>query len=241
MDEKIGWRGKIGLIIPSVQTVTEPIYNRIAPPGIAFFASRVFIQGNVSTEHARMEKEAFRAARELATAQVDCLAYCCTVSGIIMGIDKDRAFCLEIEKETGIPTLSTLSAILKALKYLGLKNLAVISPYREETHIAELKFLQANGFNIIKSQSMKIDSGVSFAEVTPGEIYRFAKANWDERADGFLISCMNFNAMPSIECLERDLDKPVLTSQSATLWKILKMIRFRDPINGFGRLLRETR
>ncbi len=240
MNGRIGWRGKIGLIMPSVQTATEPIYNRISPPGVDFFASRILIRGDVSTEHENMEKEAFRAAEELASAKVDCIAYCCTVSGIILGIEKDREFCLRMEKETGILTTSTLSAMLEGLRVLGLKKLVMISPYREETHIAEERFFEDNDFTLIKSHSLGIKSGAEFSLVTPEEIYRISKENWDEKADGLFISCMNFNAMPCIDSLERDLGKPVLTSQSATLWKALRMLRVREPIHGFGRLLEES-
>jgi len=237
MDGRIGWRGKIGLILPSVQTVTEPMYNRIAPSGVAFFASRVLVRKNVLTDHENMEKEAFRAARELATAGVDCIVYCCTVSGIILGIEKDRAFCLQMEKETGIPTTSTLSAMLESLELLRLKKLVLISPYWEASHIAEESFFKANGFTLIRSHSLGIKSGIEFGLVTPGEIYQVSKEMWDEKADGLFISCMNFNAMPCVGALERDLGKPVLTSQSATLWKVLRMIRVREPMLGFGRLL----
>jgi len=237
MNENIGWRGKIGLILPSVQTVTEPLYNQIAPKGIAFFTSRVLIQGSVATDHANMERAAFRAGRELATAGVDCIAYCCTVSGIIQGIEGDRKFCLQMQEETGILTTSTLSAVLEGLEVLRLKKLVVVSPYREETHSAEEKFFEANGFYLIRSRSMGLDSGAKFAQVPSSEIYRFCRENWDDKADGLFISCMNFNAMPCIGPLEMDLGKPVLSAHSATLWKVLRRIHVREPILGFGRLL----
>lgn len=237
MNGKIGWRGKVGLIMPSVQTVTEPLYYRIAPEGMAFFTSRILIgQAVMAADHARMEKEAFRAGRELASAGVDCIAYCCTVSGILRGIEGDREFCRRMEEETGIPTTSTLSAILEILQRLGLKKLVLLSPYRKESHLAEEKFFQTNGFTVVRSRSLGLESGVKFAEVTPGEIYRFSRDNWDERADGLLISCMNFNAMPCLEFLEKDLGKPVVTSHSATLWKVLQMLGLRETIAGGGRL-----
>jgi len=118
IDQEMGWRGKIRLILPSVQTVTEPLYNHVAPGGVRFCASRVLIQRNVLADHDDMEREAFRAGRELATARVDCIAYCCTGSGMLQGIDGDRQFCLEMEAETGIPTTSTLSAVLESLDTL---------------------------------------------------------------------------------------------------------------------------
>jgi maleate isomerase len=241
MGEKMGWRGKIGMILPSVQTVTEPLFNLIAPRGVAFFTSRVLIQGkgNLLKEHADMEREAFRAGRELATAEVDCIIYGCTGSGIMQGIEGDRKFCLKMEQETGIPTTSSLSAIVEALEILKLKKLVLVSPYREEMHAAEERFFQSNGFDLIRSRSMGLDSGVKFARVPPSEIYRFCRETWDERADGLFISCMNFNAMPCIGPLERDLRKPVLTSHSSALWKVLTMVHVKESISGFGRLLKE--
>jgi maleate isomerase len=144
-----------------------------------------------------------------------------------------------MEKETGIPTISALSAMIEALETMGLKNLVLISPYKDEMHHAEEKLLEENGFRVIKSRSMAIESGLEFAMVSPGEIYRFCRKNWDEKADGLFISCMNFNAMPCIGPLEKDMGKPVLSSHSATLWKILKEVKVRESIPEFGRLLAE--
>ena len=237
MNDLIGWRGKIGLIINSGQVITEPLYNRVAPAGVGIYASRILVEESVLSNHLSMEREAFRAGRELATADVDCLAYCCTVSGILQGIEGDKNFCLRLAEETGVPTTSTLTAMLEALEMLRLKKIVLISPYEEQTHDLEEKFLQANGFHLVKSRSMKISSRKQRTSTTPGEIFRFCRESWDEEADGLLISCMNFNAMPCLGTLEKDLGKPVLSSHSATLWKVLKMIGIREPITGYGRLL----
>ncbi|OGP54224.1 MAG: hypothetical protein A2162_08730 [Deltaproteobacteria bacterium RBG_13_52_11b] len=144
-----------------------------------------------------------------------------------------------MEQETGIPTASSLSAILEVLEILKLKKLVIVSPYRKEMHAAEERFFQSNGFDLIRSRSMGLDAGVKFARVPPAEIYRFCRETWDERADGLFISCMNFNAMPCIGPLEKDLQKPVLTSHSSALWKGLTMVHVKESISGFGRLLKE--
>jgi maleate isomerase len=240
MNESFGWRGKIGLIINSGQVITEPLYNRLAPAGVGIYASRILVEGGVLESHLSMEREAFRAARELATADVDCLAYCCTVSGVLQGIEGDKNFCLRMAEETGIPTTSTLAAMLEALEILRLKKIVLISPYEEKTHDLEEEFLQANGFDVVKSRSMGISSRKKRTSTTPGEIFRFCRESWDKEADGLLISCMNFNAMPCIGPLEQDLGKPVLSSHSATLWKVLKMIGVRESVIGYGRLLADS-
>ena len=233
-----GSQARVGLIVNSGQIVTEPLYYRVAPKGVNFYASRILVKRGVLEDHADMEREAFRAGAELATARVNCIAYCCTMSGILQGIEGNNEFCIRMEKETGIPTTSTLSAILEGLQTLNLKRIVLISPYGEEEHIAEERFFQANGFHLLKSRSMKLER-TKVPLVTPIEIHRFCRENWDEKADGLLISCMNFNAMPCIGHLEEDLGKPVLSSHSATLWKVLRMVHVHEPIPGFGHLLAE--
>jgi maleate cis-trans isomerase len=42
-----------------------------------------------------------------------------------------------------------------------------------------------------------------------------------------------------IEMLEHDLKKPVISSNQATMWQLLRMVQINEPIHGFGRLLTE--
>jgi maleate cis-trans isomerase len=57
-------------------------------------------------------------------------------------------------------------------------------------------------------------------------------------ADGVLISCGGLRTFEVIETLERDLGLPVVTSNQAALWAGLRMTNVKDPVQGYGRLLR---
>jgi maleate isomerase len=41
-----------------------------------------------------------------------------------------------------------------------------------------------------------------------------------------------------LDPLEQDLGKPVVSSVQASLWRALRLAGVRQPIDGFGRLLR---
>lgn len=239
MDESFGWRGKIGLIVRSGQIITEPLYSSIAPPGVSFYASRVLAGGSGSEMDANLERAVFRAGKELASAGVDCIAYCCTASGISMGLEGDRDFRRRMGEETGVPTISTFSAVLDALETLGLKKLVLISPYGEKSHWEEEDFFRNNGFEIVRSRSMESLLKKKPRDTPAGEIFKFCRENWDAGAQGIFISCMNFNGMPCIEPLEKELGTTVVSSHSATFWKALKMLQLREPVPGYGRLLAE--
>ena len=67
-----GWRGKIGLITPSSNNINEPEFYRRAPPGVTIHTARVLLTGEMDeASYHRMADELGRAARELATAEVD--------------------------------------------------------------------------------------------------------------------------------------------------------------------------
>ena len=60
-----------------------------------------------------------------------------------------------------------------------------------------------------------------------------------KEADGIFISCTNLPTINIIEELETILKKPVISSNTATLWAMLKKIAVPIKIKGYGKLLEE--
>lgn len=234
---RLGWRGKAGLILPSANTVTEPVFYSLGPQGISFHASRTFITGTSVEDVLAMEKDKDRAVKELASTKPDCIVDCCTASGVIRGLEADRAFIEEVEKKTSIRATSTLQSIVQALRILGMDRLVITSPYPEAMDKLEESFFQKNGFRVLRVRGLNLREATQLAQVTPDEIYKFCIENWDSEANGMLISCMNFNPMPAIQALEDKLNVPVVTSNTATLWSIMRLLGVTEPIRGYGRLL----
>ncbi len=239
--DRITWRAKIGLIVVSSSTIPEARYPRVAPHGVGFFTSRMLLSQDGLDGLIEMESNALRAAEELAGAGVDSIAYCCTVSGALRGIEKDRAFCQEIEERWGIPTTSTMLAAVEALQHLSVSRVVLTSPYPDDHHEAERAYLEAAGIEALSMRGMGFTKGDEFAQVPPEEIYRFSLDAWDNQADGLFISCMNFDAMPAVQALEDRIRKPVVTSHTATLWRALSLAGIGDPLPGCGELLSRPR
>ncbi len=240
--DQLTWRAKIGLVVVSSSTVPESRYARVAPPGVGFFASRMLIPPGEGLQGlVEMERNAGRAVEELASAKVDSIAYCCTVSGALRGVERDRAFCREMEEKWGVPVTSTMLAAAEALQHLGISPVVVTSPYPDDHHDPERAYLEEFGVHALTMRGLGLTTGEQFASVPPEEIYRFSLEAWDDRADGLFISCMNFDAMPAAQALEERLQKPVVTSHSATLWRALSLAGIEDPLPGYGKLLSERR
>jgi maleate isomerase len=235
--DQLAWRAKIGLVVVSSSTVCEGRYPRVAPRDVGFFTSRMLLRGGGLAGLEAMESNAARAMEELASIPVDVIAYCCTVSGALRGVEGDRNFCRDMARRWGIPVTSTMLAATEALRHLELRRVVVTSPYPDSHHEAERVYLAHSGIEAISMRGMGLERGQEFARVRPEEILQFSLAAWDDAADGLFISCMNFDALPAVQALEDRLGKPVVTSHSATLWRALALAGVDTPIPGYGRLL----
>ena len=239
--EPLNWRKRIGLVTTSGQVVTEPRYYQLAPSGVTFHTARMLNAGSGVESLIEMEKNAPRAIDELVTAEVDVIAYCCTVSGALRGIDEDREFCRDVERRTGVPATSTMLACVEALRHLGAERVVLTSPYVDSHNEHEAAYLRAAGVEPVVMRGMGLTSGKQYNRVPSAEILRFSVDAWDDSADAMFISCMNYDAIGAAEQIEQTIGKPVVTSHTATLWRALALAGIPDPIYGAGRLLAEQR
>jgi maleate isomerase len=67
-------------------------------------------------------------------------------------------------------------------------------------------------------------------------IYRLARQVDTPDSDGVYIACTGFRSLEIIEDLERDLGKPVISANQATMWDALRLAG----VPGLGRLYRMT-
>ena len=243
--DRLDVQTKIGLVVVSTSSVSELRYPKAAPPRVAFLTSRMMLAPGESIEALiEMESNASRAVGELASAKVDSVAYCCTVSGALRGMEGDRQFCQELEAKWNTPITSTMLAVTEALQHLGLKKIVVTTPYPDSHHVAERAYLKEAGIEALTMQGMGFENAEGFASVSPQEIFDFAMKAWkdhSDEADGLFISCMNHDGMAAAQALEDEIGKPVVTSHTATLWSALSQAGETEPLLGYGRLLAEPR
>merc|ERR1711879_817836 len=131
-------------------------------------------------------------------------------------------------------------AQLAALKGLGAKKVALITPYLEELSIANAAMLTSGGVIVVKRLTMGLDRDELTSAVTPDCIAEWAIAADCEEAEVVVIGCSAFRAcgVGFIDSLETRLRKPVVTSIQAFLWRMLRLAGVDDAIDGYGELLK---
>jgi maleate isomerase len=80
-----GQRGRIGLVVPANNSVIEPEFWSVLPPGVAAYATRVAAKGDLTAVAVRqMETQVDDAVATIASTGVDVIAYCDMVTTFIM-------------------------------------------------------------------------------------------------------------------------------------------------------------
>jgi maleate isomerase len=234
-------RARLGVIVPSVNTVVEPWFSRVCPPGVTVHAARMFLDNNLTRESlVRMDREeGMRGVKQIMSCKPASVAYCCTASSIVQGLEYDGRLNHELHQAAGVPAFTATSGIIEALRAVGAKRIAVCSPYTKAIDDAEHVFFSAAGFEIMGSAHLGIADAFGLADPTPEDIYALWKKSWRDGADASLITCLNMNSQDVVERIEAESGKPVITSTQATLWKLLRTAGVADQIKGYGRLLAE--
>jgi maleate isomerase len=232
---------RLGVIVPSVNSVVEAWYPRAVPEGVSVHFARMLMPAGTSPERIiEMDRTDGRhAIEQLASCRPHAIAYGCTASSIVQGHAFDAHLREEIRDIAGVPGTSATHSIFEACARLGMTRVTAISPYPAEVDAAEHRFFVEGGVATIAGAHLGISDGFSLAEPGPEAILDLGLGAWDPASDGMIIACLNFRSHLVIDELEARIGKPVVTSTQATLWHVLRLAGVDAPIPGYGRLLRE--
>ncbi len=123
-------RARIGMIIPSVNSMTEPQFNRFAPPGLGVHVARARVAGEWKRPLAAMAEEIAAAAKLLADVAPDLIVFHCTDTSMTQGPQGEGRILDIVQDATGIEAVATSRLVLEALQALGLRSLLLLSPYK---------------------------------------------------------------------------------------------------------------
>lgn len=226
-----GWRGRIGLIVPSSNTTAEPEFRTHAPAGVEVYGARMRLESVTVEELDAMSDDASRAASLLADADVDAIAYACTTGSLLHGPGFDADLEAELAAVAGVPAVATALSVDRALESLGASRIAVLTPYTDDLDDRERSYLEAGGYEVVAIDGRGITANTDIGRLPPEAAYRQARRVVDDlRAgdapdvDAVFVSCTNYRTMSVLGTLEADLGVPVVSSNSATLWDVCRRL-----------------
>jgi maleate isomerase len=233
-----GRKGRLGLVIPANNSVLEPELWPALPPDTAIFATRILAKGALTVAAVRaMEAEVDAAIERIAATDVDAIGYCDMVTTFIMERGWSEHRMDEISAEVGRPTFSAWTALRDAMAELGVRRIALGTPYPRAVHALAAPFFRSHGLEVVTDDTLDIEAMLEVPKVEPDRLMAFAAPLAAAEADALVLLATDLPTFGVLDRLEAAAGKPVLTSNQTLLWAGLRACGWRGRIGGLGRLL----
>jgi maleate cis-trans isomerase len=224
-----------GVLIPSTNTTTETEYSRL-PPGYQAHYARVRTSTPGRPFSPGREEEVTYQSELLATAKVQMVALLQT-SASLFADDYDETTMKRMQAAAGVPSITSALAVGRAVRALGARRIALVSPYSPEVNErARHYFTAGHGLDIAALDGFAATDSYAIGKLGP-ENARAAFARIDRSGiEAFVVPGGNFATMASIAAWEAEFGKPVVTSSQALLWAVARQLG-GEPLAECGRLL----
>lgn len=240
LDAGIASRAALGLIVLATDHTIEHEWRKmLAIDGVAFYESRIYNASQVTPETlSAMEAGLAAAAGVIRPGErIDVLAYGCTSGAMVIG--EEKVFAKLREARPGIACTSPITAALAAFKALKVARVALLTPYIDEINRMMRRYIEARGVAVPVMGSFNHENDNEVARITPAAIEAAVlELGRHENVDAVFVSCTSLRVAEHVEAMEAKLKKPVTSSNHAMAWHSLRLAGYRDPVPGFGRLLR---
>lgn len=201
------------------------------------YHSRVPSGADVTPESlAAMQAEIPAAARLLPpTAVLDVIGYACTSGATVIGEAAVAAAIHAVRPE--VATSDPLTATKAAFRALGVRRLGFVTPYVAEVSAAMRRNLEAAGLEITAFGSFEESEEAVVARIAPASVLEaIVKVGGAPDCEAVFASCTNLRATGVIAEAEARLGKPVVTSNQALAWHMLRLAGLPDGPGGGGAL-----
>ena len=240
LDGGVAARARIGLIVLATDHTLEHEFRQIFRiPGVALYATRIRNAAEINpTTLAAMEAGLAACADViLPGTPFDVVAYGCTSGAVVIG--EENVFKRIHETRPEAKCTTPITGALEGLRALKARRIALLTPYIDSVNQKLKAYIEARGIEVPVIGSFNHEDDNEVARISTQSIYDAAlELGRHPSVDGVFVSCTSLRVAEIADPLERELGKPVTSSNHAMAWHCLRLAGVTEPIEGWGRLFR---
>lgn len=244
MTDALGWRRKFAVLVPSTNTVVQPEFDGMRPAGVTNHISRIRIPNLALRDDADFR----RLVELIAAAQREAVdsALTCEPDHVVLGISVEtfwgglaasRQLLGELASHSGLGVTGGADACAAAFAALGVKRIAVLTPYFPVGDANVRRFFEESGYAVARVQGLRCASPVQIAHVPPAALRAAVHALDGDDVDAVLQVGTNLAMARLAGEMEAERGKPILAINACIYWRALRANGIADRAAGWGSLL----
>src|SRR5438477_4933744 len=218
------------------------VSEAMRPPQVSVHFTRMVAHGAVGTHQGQEERNRTQIAHlaenvallAMVAPKVIVLAH--TATSYTLGREGEAQLVERMQRQTGIPFITAFGSVLAALEYLKVKRIALGTPYDAESTAKGKSALETHGIEVVNVG--RLENVKNIYEETAERAHGLARRIDVPQAQAVFLSGVGMPTLATLEKMERDLGKPVVSAAAAMMWNALRVAGVSEPISGFGSLLK---
>lgn len=250
-EDVLGYRLKLGVVTPSVNTVVQPEYDEMRPVGVTNHLARSHVpnmatgpgEADLAQVVAGIDQGVDDAVERVLTCEPAAVVLAVSMEAIYGDAAAGEAIQSRLRAKFGedLRLVHAGTAIPAALRASGIEDgpVALLTPYGPEGEPHLISFMKSCGYELHAVAHVRSAGLVQIAHTPPTVI----RAEFDKLAAAKPRAIVQFGAnLPAGRVAaqaETDYGIPVIAVNTATYWHALRVNGIDDQAEGFGSLLAE--
>ncbi|MFX0541284.1 maleate cis-trans isomerase family protein [Roseovarius sp. S4756] len=231
-----GGSARLGLIVLATdETLEFEARQMLAGRDVQLLHARIPVAAQITPNTLAQMDAAMPVAAALLPQGLEVIGYACTSGATVIGQARVAAQVQSVYPEAAVT--DPISAVIAALSQVGARRIGMVTPYVASVTAPMRALLAANGVETLHEVSFAEGDDRRVARIDPAStraaLLEAAKA---PGIDALFASCTNLQTFPIIAEVEAQTGLPVITSNQALLWHMLRLAKSGAEGWGPGRL-----
>lgn len=216
---------RIGVLLTSDNAI-DPELWRYCPEGVSLHVTRLHDWGDdedcTNSSRVPAQPEVIGPAiRSMELIDPDATLFACTSGSFVDGVAGERALRAAMSAAGARRPVTTSGAVRQAMQAMGVRRVAVGTPYDERCSRLLQAYLEECGISVASLGWAPPGEGSELVDITEEQVVELAREVWRPDVDAVFLSCTALVTYDLIEPLTRELGVTVLTSVQASMWAVL--------------------
>jgi maleate isomerase len=247
MADRLGYRLKLGVVIPSTNSIVQPETDAMRPRGVTNHVGRIHIPDlplTNDTEFAQImtaiEPDLFGAVDRVMSCKPGHLIMAMSIPTFWGGMRGADQLLQRLKARSAVSvSLGSLSCVHALKNFPNVKTIGVLTPYQPVGDAQVAGFFAENGWTVTAVHSLKRPSEVLIGHATTADLIDGLKTLAAQKVDAIVQAGTDLAMADVAAQAEHWLGIPVIAINVATYWSALRENGIDDRIFGFGSLLAE--